>query len=264
MVLVDEERNIELQQSSWKPPCKTKLKYKHELWEKPSICPFCDRPVEVVIDETHNGRNINIRLPRGAIVEPLFPKIKTHATKTPPDSSEETIDKQEILSWSRRYDEDHPWWNQEEKELGIKIRRTKKLTKNDLKRIVEWKFKTFPARKTRISKLISQNTEEEVAGISSKALGIDSDSDLFKMETLCRLEGVGPALASTILTFYNPADYGIFDIHVCREFFGETQIAPPTTATYLLVLEKLRLIAKQYGLQVRTVEKALFKKNLDE
>jgi len=263
MVQVDEERNIKLQQSSWKPPRKTKLKYKYELWEKPSICPFCDRPVEVVIDETHNGRNINIRLPRGAIAKPLFPKKVTQATKTQTNFIEETFGKQEILSWSRRYDEDHPWWNQEEKEVGNKIRRTKKLTKTDLEKIVEWKFKTFPARKRRILKLISQNTEEEIAGISGKALGIDSDTDLFKTETLCRLQGVGPALASTILTFYNPVDYGIFDIHVCREFFGKEHV-PTTTATYMVVLEKLRRIAKQLGLEVRTVEKALFKKNLDE
>ena len=29
----------------------------------PDLCPYCKRPVEVVIDETHNGRNINLRLP---------------------------------------------------------------------------------------------------------------------------------------------------------------------------------------------------------
>jgi endonuclease III len=133
-----------------------------------------------------------------------------------------------------------------------------------LERIVEWKFKTFPGRKIRILNLISENTEEEIMCVSSKALRSDSDSDLFKMETLCKLKGVGPALASTILTFHDPAHYGVFDIHVCREFFGKTQIVPPTIATYLNVLEKLRMMAKQYGLEVRSVEKAFFKRNLDQ
>lgn len=259
-VLLDEERNVELQQSSWQAPRKTKLNYKYELWEKPSNCPFCGRPVGVVIDEIHKGRNISIRLP----TKPLLPIKVTRATKILSAPREKAFGRDEIMSWSSKYDEDYPWWNIEEKELGNKIRRTQKLTKTDLERIVEWKFKTFPGRKSRILKLISKNTEEEIMWLSSKALRFDSDSDLFKMETLCRLKGVGPALASTILTFYDPAHYGVFDIHVCREFFGKIQVAPPTIMTYLNVLEKLRMIAKQYSLEVRAVEKAFFKRNLDQ
>jgi hypothetical protein len=258
-VLLDEERNVELQQSSWKAPAKTKLSYKYQLWEKPSKCPFCGRPVEVVIDEIHKGRNINIRLP----TKPLLQSKETRVTKNQSSPQEKTLSREEILSWNSKYDEDYPWWNIEEKELGNKIRGTQKLTKTDLVRIVEWKFKTFPGRKSRILKLISRNTEEDIELISSKALKVDSDSDLFKMETLCRLKGVGPALASTILTFYDPTHYGVFDIHVCQEFFGKIQIVPPTITTYLNILEKLRRIAKQCDLEVRAVEKAFFKRNID-
>jgi len=62
-VLVDEERNVELQKSVvGQKKSRGRLDYKYKLWIIPQNCPFCNRPVEVVIDETHNGRNINIRM----------------------------------------------------------------------------------------------------------------------------------------------------------------------------------------------------------
>ena len=48
-----------------------------------------------------------------------------------------------------------------------------------------------------------------------------SASDSFMVDNLTRLFGVGPALASTLLTFYDPEQYGVFDIHVWREIFGK-------------------------------------------
>ena len=61
-VAIDEERNVKLSQSEKGTPVKTKLGYKYKKWEKDSNCPFCYRPVTVVIDETHNGRNIYLKI----------------------------------------------------------------------------------------------------------------------------------------------------------------------------------------------------------
>ena len=60
-VIVDVNRNVILQK-----PQKIrgkKLDYKNEKWVRNGSCPYCTKPVEVVIDETHQGRNVNIRLP---------------------------------------------------------------------------------------------------------------------------------------------------------------------------------------------------------
>ena len=63
-VLVDENRNVELRKTSPDKKTKTKLAYLGKKWIVTGTCPYCDRNMEVVIDETHNGRNINLRLPQ--------------------------------------------------------------------------------------------------------------------------------------------------------------------------------------------------------
>jgi hypothetical protein len=78
-----------------------------------------------------------------------------------------------------------------------------------------------------------------------------------------KLKGVSSTIASTILTFHNPQYYCVYDIYVMREIYG---IEPKYMFTgykhYLRPLDYLRLESKRLDLQVRTIEKALFKKNL--
>ena len=174
------------------------------------------------------------------------------------------MEKEEILNWSKKYDEDHPWWTQKEKELGDKLRSSRELTKDDLVQVVEWKFKDLLGRKVRILGLIAKNDDTEIRRISSHIFGLSSKDDSYKVNSLCMLHGVGPAVASTILTFYNPKEYGVFDIHIWRELFGKEPENLFRTENYLKLLAELRRIANKYGLGVRIVEKAFFKKNVDE
>ena len=127
-VLVDEERNVELQKSvAGEKKSRSRLNYKYKLWVIPQNCPFCNRPVEVVIDETHNGRNINIRISRNQkITHRRSGSIKSDLEiKEPRDDFD--IRKEKILLWDRKYNEDHPWWNQIEKDLGGKIRKKQRI-----------------------------------------------------------------------------------------------------------------------------------------
>jgi len=64
-VLIDEKRNVTLKQSlkSVRKRSKT-LPCLNKKWVVAQKCPFCERDVEVVIDETHAGRNVNLRLPQ--------------------------------------------------------------------------------------------------------------------------------------------------------------------------------------------------------
>jgi len=112
----------------------------------------------------------------------------------------------EVLNWSKRYDVDYPWWTLKEKELRDKLRKSKELTKDDLVQVVEWKFKDLLGRKTRILGLVAKNDDTEMRRISRDVLGSSSKDDTYKIDSLCLLHGVGPAIASTIMTFYNPKD----------------------------------------------------------
>lgn len=177
-------------------------------------------------------------------------------------SKNKRMDRKEILMWVSKYEEDHPWWCEKEKELGDKFRKTGELTKEDLIQVVKWKFKTLKGRQSRILGLIKKNEDYEIRRISRKAFSLTSDSDFSRVELLKNLYGVGPALASTILTFYDPEQYGIFDIHVWRELFGPESTNLFTISNYLKLLREMRCVASQQNFNVRIIEKALFKKNL--
>ena len=77
------------------------------------------------------------------------------------------LNKEEVLNWNRKYDKDHPWWTEKEKELGDKFRRTKELAKDDLIQVVEWKFKDLKGRKDRVLGFIAKNDDSLVRRISS-------------------------------------------------------------------------------------------------
>ena len=86
------------------------------------------------------------------------------------------------------------------------------------------------------------------------------DSDFQRVELLKSLYGLGHTLASTILTFYDPKRYGVFDIHIWRELFLTKHTNLFAIPDYLILLGELRDIASQQNFNVRDVEKALFKK----
>ena len=194
-------------------------------------------------------------------VEPIE-NIQKNVETNKKSVSNQEMSKDEILDWAKKYDEDHPWWVQKEKEIGDKFREKSVMTKKDLVQVIEWKFFTLKGRRKRVQGLISKNYDSEIIRLSKEALKLSVDSDSLRVDLLRQILGVGPALASTILTFYDPKQYGIFDIHVWRQLFGKESNNLFTTKNYLKLLEELRRISSNYELEVRTIEKALFKKNL--
>ncbi len=174
------------------------------------------------------------------------------------------MEKEEIQYWSKKYDEQHPWWIRKEKELGDKLRRLKELTKDDLVQMTEWKFKITPLILPRRLRDVAKNDDAEIRRISRHVFSLSPKDDSDRINSLDKLNGVGPAVATVVLTIYDPKQYGVFDKHVWRELFGKEPKYLYTTENVLEVLSELRRIANKYGLDVRTVEKAFFKKNFDE
>lgn len=174
------------------------------------------------------------------------------------------MEREEILEWNELYDSEYPWWVRKEEEMGKRLRKTKMITRENLIEVVKWKFKDLPGRKKRILNLLARNSDARIRSVSDQFFKSTLEDDSFKVDTLCMLDGVGPALASTILTFLNPKDYGVFDIHVWRELFGKEPAGLFRTPNYLKLLREIRKIGRRNDLDVRIVEKAMFKKNYDE
>jgi hypothetical protein len=197
----------------------------------------------------------------------LKPKYKRRARRIKSSEMREkkflVVSKEEIIRWAQRYDEDHTWWVLTEKEIGDKIRQDNEFGMKTLREIVHWKFLTLPGREKRINNLLDEHTDEQVHRISRRALS--QREDALRIEELCELKGIGVALASTVLSFYNPQSYCVYDIHVMREMYGQEPRYMFTGYNhYLQLLKDIRKMSKSYNISVREIEKALFKKNLDE
>jgi hypothetical protein len=174
------------------------------------------------------------------------------------------VDKAAFLMWSRKYDKSFGWQAQRERELGAKFRKAKALTKADLAQVVEWKFKDEPEKKTRVLELVTRNEEATVNRLSSQALSIPSCEDGYRMNCLTLLEGINPVLASVILAFFDPKQYAILDVAVWKALLGNPPPNLLTTQNYLKLLEAIRKTAAKQNLDVRVIDKALYKKSLDE
>ena len=125
-------------------------------------------------------------------------------------------------------------------------------------------FKDDEEKKNRVLELVARNDEASVARVSSQVFSIPSNDDAFRMNCLMMLQGVSPVLASVILAFFNPKLYGVFDVYVWRALLGNEPPNLFSTVNYLKLLLALRSTAAKHNLDVRTVEKALVEKKIDE
>ena len=64
-VLVNDERQVNLRKTTKGKRGKTRLRYKGTKdVVRGQLCPYCNKPVEVIIDETHVTRYIHLRQPK--------------------------------------------------------------------------------------------------------------------------------------------------------------------------------------------------------
>jgi hypothetical protein len=173
------------------------------------------------------------------------------------------MEKKDILRWSKRYDKDHAWLAQKEKELGAKFRKAKVFTRDDLYQIVDWRFKETEEKRDKVLSLVAENEDSAITRVSSQVFSVPVGQDAFRMDSLTSLHGFNPVLASVILTFYDPKNYGIFEVHAWRALLGREPPNLYTTGNYPKLLGALRRTANKHNLEVRTVEKALFQKEVD-
>jgi len=71
-------------------------------------------------------------------------------------------------------------------------------------------------------------------------------------------------LASVILTFFDPKQYCILDLAVWKGLLGNPPPNMYSAQNYLKLLEAIRKTAAKQNLDVRVIDKALYKKSIDE
>lgn len=168
------------------------------------------------------------------------------------------------MLWSRKYDKAYGFLAQRERELGFKFRKNKVMTKPDLIAVVDWVFHSEPDKKARAVALVSRNSDEIVERVSSQAFNLPEGSDLYRVNCLSTLEGVNPVLVSVILMFFDPKNYGFFDVRVWKPLLGNAPSNLFTALNYQTLLLSLRKSAHKHNLATRVIDKALYKKSIDE
>lgn len=174
------------------------------------------------------------------------------------------MDRDELIKWKARYDKEEDLYDPGlETRLRDKFQKKRLITKDELIKIVEWKFQTLPGRRKRTYNLLA-SVEDNFIQNASK-LAFQTEDDNTRLSLLCSIRGVGNALSSVILAFFDPDRYGVLDIHDWRELFGkEPRDIFQNPERAITFFNRLRELASQTGLSCRDVEKALFKKNLEE
>jgi len=169
----------------------------------------------------------------------------------------------EARKWLNRYNKEEDLYNTGIKEeLRNKFQKERVMTKADLLKIVAWKFETMKGREQRIRNLLKDLADEDVKIISSAVFDLKEDELRFGL--LTAIKGIGAALASTVLAFYDPDQYGIYDIHSWR---GLMRTKEPEQASLNHVKKfwnVLRTESKRLGLSCRDLEKAYFKKDKED
>jgi len=175
------------------------------------------------------------------------------------------MDREEILYWKGKYETEEDLYTKgDEEELKEKFRKNKYLDKEDLIRIVKWKFQgRLTGRQQRLLRLIGPLESSFIQDISS--LAFKTKDDEIRLKLLMIVKGVGVALASVILAFYDPQQYGVLDIHAWRGLFGEEPKDLFTNMKHaLFFFDKLRDISARVNLPCRDIEKAIFKRDIDK
>lgn len=177
------------------------------------------------------------------------------------------MNKNEIIYWRNLHDAGvQQKYIDIENNVRSNIQKNGFLTKEDLKEIVVWKYEDFYVGRCNLFlRMIDAQYQDDtyIKEITEKALLCEDEKN--RINTLKKIKSVGNALASVILMFYNPENYGVLDFHVYEELYGEKTPKNVSTNTSLLLdfFEKLRVISEESGLPCRDCEKALFRKHKD-
>lgn len=172
--------------------------------------------------------------------------------------------KEEILRWRDEYNKcEDSFTKGIEESLRLKFQQQGYATWEDIELLFRWKFAEMPGRLKRSLNLLGKVLPDEVRAATSASFS--SSDDLTKLRLLLGskggIKGVGVAVASVALTFHDPQNYAIIDIHSWREIFGKEENAAFNEKEFSRFLCEVRRVSQLHGIPCRDVEKALFRRN---
>jgi hypothetical protein len=142
------------------------------------------------------------------------------------------------------------------KDAGAAARERGYLTRNELIEIAAWKS---PRSKRRVR----QNSSEDTEAVTETAFQIAAqfrEAPFAAAAFLCQLSGVQLPTASTLLTVWDPNDFGIIDIRawssLCSTRSGSS--VAPKARDYDVYIKVLRQVATSRKCTCREVEMALY------
>ncbi len=172
------------------------------------------------------------------------------------------MDHGKIIFWSEKYDREEDLYTKgTEEELRAKFRKNRYATKEDLETVIRWKFQGRLTGRQQMNLARLKPVEDWVIKRIT-GLAFEVPGDRVKLKLLMSIDGVGASVASVLLAFYDPDNYGVLDFHVWHGLFDNDK-KTFTEQDCLKYFKKLRKLARQVGLPCRDVEKAIFKQDLD-
>ena len=129
-----------------------------------------------------------------------------------------------------------------DEELGGRDYHNLPFTKDDLWKVVQWKFLKGKPRHA-LKKLLESNTDKSVQNSTREALRLAADKDhQAALDRLCGLRGGGPATASAVLSFAYPDYYAFMDDEVIECLYENKR--GYTSRIYWEVNDKCRALAE--------------------
>jgi hypothetical protein len=132
--------------------------------------------------------------------------------------------------------------------VGAAVRARGHYTRREFIEVCAWKT---PRSRPRVS----ANPPRAIAAATRRALG--SDDEAARMAALLELDGVGVPTASTLLYAAFPADYPILDVRALESLGVKARSVYPVSF-WLTYLEACRALARQAGVSLRTLDRALW------
>ena len=176
------------------------------------------------------------------------------------------MDRDEIRRWSKAYDANLPGDARTEKRLSVSIQKKGYVTKKELSDIMRWKFAGDNQKLPRQLRAVAKTEGKQILELTTTALaGGASVSEIGRVGILDGLPGVGPKVASVIVTLWDPKMYGVYDFHCWKALAEEGLVKSEheeTAEEYIgEYLPALREVAAREGMSVREVEKAYYWKH---
>ena len=126
-------------------------------------------------------------------------------------------------------------------EVGERFRKRGFLTPIDLYLILIWKLESFGNALKSARAAITENSEENIRNVTATAVKYTNDKNVEEaIRELCKLHYVKEVVASAILTFYDPLNYGVMDIHSFKALELPKDYSASMYARYLQELHNLK------------------------